>query len=120
MVDKVVRTDAEWRAALTEEQFHVTRKKGTERPFSGAYCDEKTPGAYACVCCGTSLFGSGDKFDSGTGWPSFTGPRIRRTSARWRTSATACTGPRSCAAAATPISATSSPTGRRRPASAIA
>ena len=74
MVDKVVRTDAEWRAALTEEQFHVTRKKGTERPFSGAYCDEKTPGAYACVCCGTSLFGSGDKFDSGTGWPSFTRP----------------------------------------------
>ena len=74
MADKVVKTDAEWRAALTQEQYYVARKGGTERPFAGAYCDEKTPGEYACVCCGAALFNSGDKFDSGTGWPSFTRP----------------------------------------------
>ena len=56
MVEKVVKSDAEWRAALTEEQYYVTRMKGTERPFTGAYCDEKAPGEYACVCCGASLF----------------------------------------------------------------
>ena len=74
MADKVVKTDAEWRAALTEEQYHVTRKGGTERPFTGALCSEKTPGEYGCVCCGAALFESGDKFESGTGWPSFTRP----------------------------------------------
>ena len=74
-VEKIVKTDAEWRAALTAEQYYVTRMKGTERPFTGAYCDTKAPGAYACVCCGASLFDSDDKFDSGTGWPSFTRPR---------------------------------------------
>ena len=74
MVEKIVKTDAEWRAALTAEQYYVTRMKGTERPFTGAYCDAKTPGAYACVCCGAPLFDSDDKFDSGTGWPSFTRP----------------------------------------------
>ena len=74
MAEKVVKSDAEWRAALSEEQYYVTRRGGTERPFTGAYCSEKTPGEYACVCCGAPLFASGDKFESGTGWPSFTRP----------------------------------------------
>ncbi|MDE0391908.1 MAG: peptide-methionine (R)-S-oxide reductase MsrB [Rhodospirillales bacterium] len=74
MADKVVKTDAEWRAALTEEQYYVTRQGGTERPFTGDLCYEKAPGEYACVCCGAPLFNSADKFESGTGWPSFTRP----------------------------------------------
>lgn len=71
---KVVLSDAEWRRRLTREQYEVTRRHGTERPFSGAYWDCKTPGIYECVCCGAELFSSGDKYDSGTGWPSFTRP----------------------------------------------
>ena len=71
---KIQKTDAEWRAQLTPEQYHVTREKGTERAFTGKYNDEKTSGTYACYCCGTALFASDDKFDSGSGWPSFTRP----------------------------------------------
>ena len=71
---KIEKTDAEWRAELTPEQYEVTRKAGTERAFTGPYVDEKTPGMYTCVCCGTELFSSDTKFDSGTGWPSFTEP----------------------------------------------
>ena len=71
MSDAKDKTDEEWRTKLTPEQFDVTRRKGTERPFTGAYLDCKDDGTYTCVCCGAELFSSGDKYDSGSGWPSF-------------------------------------------------
>jgi peptide-methionine (R)-S-oxide reductase len=69
-----MKTDTDYKKELTPEQFHVTREKGTERAFTGKYWNSKTPGMYKCVCCGQELFSSDTKFDSGTGWPSFTEP----------------------------------------------
>ena len=71
---KVHKTDEEWKELLTPEQFEITRKKGTERPFTGEYYDAKEEGVYQCVCCGADLFSSETKYDSGSGWPSFWEP----------------------------------------------
>lgn len=69
---RVEKTDEEWRKILSEEEYFVTRRKGTERAFTGAYCEAHEPGLYACRCCGTVLFDSRTKFESHSGWPSFT------------------------------------------------
>jgi peptide-methionine (R)-S-oxide reductase len=74
MATNVQRSDKEWKEQLSPEEYRVTRKKGTEPAFSGAYHDTKTPGTYRCTCCGVELFHSDTKFDSGTGWPSFWAP----------------------------------------------
>ena len=71
---KVKKSEAEWKALLTPEQYRITREKGTERAFTGQYCESHDPGRYACICCGTNLFDSQLKFDSRSGWPSFTEP----------------------------------------------
>lgn len=74
MTEKIQKSDAEWRAQLSPEEYDVTRRHGTERAFTGRYHDTKTQGTYKCVCCGTPLFSSETKYDSGTGWPSFWKP----------------------------------------------
>ena len=74
MSDKITKSDAEWRKQLTPEQYQVARKKGTERAWSGQYNTNKEKGVYRCVCCGNELVASDTKFESGTGWPSFTAP----------------------------------------------
>lgn len=71
---RVEKTDTEWQQLLTPDQFYVARGKGTERAFTGAYCQSHEPGLYSCICCGSQLFDANLKFESGTGWPSFTQP----------------------------------------------
>jgi methionine-R-sulfoxide reductase len=71
---RVEKSEEEWKKLLTADQFAIARRKGTERPFTGEYCESHEPGIYACVCCGTQLFDSRTKFESGTGWPSFNEP----------------------------------------------
>lgn len=73
-MEKIIKSDEEWRRQLTPEQYQVTRKKGTERAWTGEYCEAHEPGLYACVCCELELFDSRKKFESGTGWPSFNAP----------------------------------------------
>jgi peptide-methionine (R)-S-oxide reductase len=73
-MEKLHKSEGEWREQLTPEQYEVTRRAGTERPFTGEYWDEKRPGTYRCVACGQELFSSETKYDSGTGWPSFYEP----------------------------------------------
>jgi peptide-methionine (R)-S-oxide reductase len=74
MAEKIRKSDKEWEKQLTPEQFYVTRRKGTEPPFTGEYAHSKEKGMYRCVCCGAELFSSDTKFESGTGWPSFYEP----------------------------------------------
>ena len=74
MTNKLKKTDKEWREILTEEQYEVCRGKGTERPFTGKYCNQKIDGTYRCICCGEELFSSINKYESHSGWPSFWQP----------------------------------------------
>src|SRR5512138_2544086 len=74
MNNKIIKSDEDWKKELTEEQFKITRKKGTELPFTGKYYQNKEKGIYQCICCGAPLFSSETKYESGSGWPSFWAP----------------------------------------------
>ncbi len=78
MEEKIKKSEKEWQSLLDPETYYITREKGTERAFSGEYHNSKDNGVYSCVCCGQNLFDSDDKFDSGTGWPSYTKPATER------------------------------------------
>ena len=120
MGDEVAITDEEWRARLTPEQYQVLRGKGTERPFTGKYVHAKDDGMYRCAGCGAPLFSSDTKFESGTGWPSFTEPAVADAVELHVDRATGCAAPRSSASAAAATWATSSTTAPAPPASATA
>ena len=117
---KIVRTDAQWRAQLSAQSFDVTRRAGTEQPFTGALWNQHAAGLYHCVCCETPLFDSRTKFESGTGWPSFWQPISKYNVLKARTTACACGAPRCPAGAATPTSGTYSMTARSPPGCATA
>jgi peptide-methionine (R)-S-oxide reductase len=116
MTTKITKSDAEWRAELTPQQYHVLREKGTERPFSGELWNDHRAGVYRCAGCGSELFASDTKFESGTGWPSFYQPTaaeavdeetdrsffMTRTEATWATSSTTARGRPASATASTP------------------
>ena len=76
-MEKVLKSEQEWRQELSPAQFHILRESGTERPFTGPYLDEKADGTYHCAACGNELFDANTKYDSGSGWPSFTDPKNR-------------------------------------------
>lgn len=76
MAGKITKSEAEWKKELTPEQYEVTRRKQTERPFTGAYWNTRDKGVYKCVACGADLFDSDTKFDAGCGWPSFSAPTV--------------------------------------------
>ena len=102
---EIQKPDEQWRRDLTREQYGVLRRGRTERPFTGAYVHNEENGSYCCAGCGSELFRSDAKFESGTGWPSFYERLLRRPSSCGRTAACSCAAPRSAAAAAVGISA---------------
>ena len=119
--EKVIKSEAEWKEQLSPEEYKVTRKKGTERAFTGKYHDCKEQGTYHCICCGSPLFSSETKFDSGTGWPSFWNLSPQK---RLRPNRTlvyfSCPAPKSSVAGATHTLDTFSTTGRHQQANVTA
>jgi len=120
MAYEITKDERQWRDDLTPEQYRVLRKSGTERAFTGAFYDNHDDGVYRCAACHAALFSSDAKFDSGTGWPSFFEPAVAEAVELHRDFGILACAPRCAAGAAGPTSATSSTTGRARPASGFA